>query len=95
MIVVADTSPLNYLIQIDCQSLLHTLYDRVLMPTAVLTELRDSNSPAVIKEWLLHLPEWVAVRSIAVAPDPTPRSWPRRTRSDSTLLGARRGPALD
>jgi predicted nucleic acid-binding protein len=32
MIVVADTSPLNYLIQIGCESLLPVLYTRVMIP---------------------------------------------------------------
>jgi uncharacterized protein len=40
IVVVADTSPLNYLIQIHCQDLLPALYERVLVPPAVITELR-------------------------------------------------------
>jgi len=32
MIVVADTSPLNYLIQIDCDSLLPQIYGLLLFP---------------------------------------------------------------
>ena len=39
--VVADTSPLNYLIQIDCQDVLQALYGSVLVPAAVLTELES------------------------------------------------------
>lgn len=42
MIVVADTSPLNYLIQIECDSLLRELYNRVVIPEAVLLELRHT-----------------------------------------------------
>jgi predicted nucleic acid-binding protein len=36
MIVVADTSPLNYLILIDQASLLNSLFGEVLIPNAVL-----------------------------------------------------------
>jgi predicted nucleic acid-binding protein len=39
MIVVADTGPLNYLIQIKCDSLLQSLFSRVIIPKTVLLEL--------------------------------------------------------
>lgn len=39
MIVVADTSPLNYLVLIGEADLLYRLYGRVLIPQAVLSEL--------------------------------------------------------
>jgi predicted nucleic acid-binding protein len=35
IVVVADTSPLNYLIQINCDHVLPTLYERVFVPSAV------------------------------------------------------------
>ena len=38
MIVVADSSPLNYLIQIQHDSLLQELYTRVFVPTAVIED---------------------------------------------------------
>jgi predicted nucleic acid-binding protein len=38
-IVVADTSPLNYLVQISCDFLLPSLYRRVIVPPSVLSEL--------------------------------------------------------
>ncbi len=38
MIVVADASPLNYLIQIDCDPLLARLFGRVFVPSAVMEE---------------------------------------------------------
>ena len=41
MIVIADTSPLNYLVLIDCVELLPGLYGRVIVPQAVFDELRD------------------------------------------------------
>jgi predicted nucleic acid-binding protein len=40
MIVVADTSPLNYLIQVECDTLLPRLYHRIVVPAGVLQELR-------------------------------------------------------
>jgi len=42
IVVVADTSPLNYLIQINCDQVLPALYERVFVPSAVVEELRTS-----------------------------------------------------
>jgi predicted nucleic acid-binding protein len=40
MIVVADTSPLNYLIRLGHPNVLHKIYGRVLVPHAVLIEMQ-------------------------------------------------------
>jgi len=39
MIVISDTSPLNYLILIDYQDVLPTLFGQIIIPQAVLNEL--------------------------------------------------------
>jgi len=69
MIVVADTSPLNYFLQIDCESLLPSLYQRVLVPPAVLEELAHPDAPKVVANWLLQLPGWIEVRRTAAPLD--------------------------
>ncbi|HLZ11770.1 MAG TPA: DUF3368 domain-containing protein [Candidatus Acidoferrum sp.] len=69
MIVVADTSPLNYFVQIGCQSVLSSLYQRVLVPPTVLAELAHPDAPKAIADWLLHLPVWIEVRRTAAPPD--------------------------
>jgi predicted nucleic acid-binding protein len=71
MIVVADTSPLNYLLQINCESALPALYKRIIIPSAVLAELAHPDSPKVVSSWLLQLPEWIEVRRTASQPDPS------------------------
>jgi predicted nucleic acid-binding protein len=71
MIVVADTSPLNYLLQINCESALSVLYKRIIIPSAVLVELTHPGTPAVVSSWLLHLPEWIEVLRTASPPDPS------------------------
>jgi uncharacterized protein len=48
MIVVADASPLNYLIQIDSDNLLHELFGRVLVPAAVMEELGHPRAPVMV-----------------------------------------------
>src|SRR6266568_874 len=69
MIVVADTSPLNYFVQIGCESVLSSLYQRVLIPPSVLDELGDAGAPKIVGEWLLDLPRWIEVRRTAAPPD--------------------------
>jgi predicted nucleic acid-binding protein len=46
MIVVADASPLNYLVLIEQIGLLPTLYGSVLIPEAVHRELQRPGTPA-------------------------------------------------
>ncbi len=41
IVVVADTSPLNYVIQINCEHVLPALYERIYVPTTVVEEARS------------------------------------------------------
>lgn len=49
MIVIADTSPLNYLILVDLTQILPDLFGQVLIPQAVLQELQSTSAPEVIR----------------------------------------------
>lgn len=69
MIVVADTSPLNYLIQIDCDSLLSQLFNRIVIPPAVMRELAHSRAPTVVRRWLASTPDWVEICPASSSPD--------------------------
>ncbi len=71
MIVVADASPLNYLIQIDCDPLLARLFGRVFVPSAVMEELRHPATPPAVASWLSHIPSWIEVRVVSARRDPT------------------------
>jgi predicted nucleic acid-binding protein len=68
IVVVADTSPLNYLVQIGCQEQLAALYERVLVPPAVMNELHHPRTPAAVRAWVEHLPAWVEIRAVQSAP---------------------------
>ena len=63
MLVVSDTSPINYLILIDCIDLLPRLFGRIVIPLTVLGELTEPDSPAVVKSWLSKPPDWLEARS--------------------------------
>jgi predicted nucleic acid-binding protein len=68
-VVVADTSPLNYLILIESIDLLARLYERIVIPVEVLNELTDDGAPRRVSEWAMKLPEWVEVRSTPLSND--------------------------
>lgn len=61
MVVVADTSPIHYLILIHQDTLFPTLYERVVIPPAVSGELLRSQTPAVVRQWLAHAPSWFTI----------------------------------
>ena len=63
MIVVADTSPILYLVLIDQISLLQSLYGKVIIPDAVTAELLAPASPTPVRSWISNAPEWIQVKS--------------------------------
>jgi predicted nucleic acid-binding protein len=63
MIVVADTSPINYLILIDKIAIIETLYTRILIPHAVHDELLSPKAPAPVREWAKNPPAWLELLS--------------------------------
>src|SRR5436190_20072691 len=69
-VVVADTSPLNYLVLIEAIDLLSQLYGRIIIPAEVLSELIREGAPRPVNEWAIKLPEWVEVRSSPPTSDP-------------------------
>lgn len=65
MIVVADSSPLHYLILLEQTELLRRLYENVLIPNAVASELRAAASPRMVSEWISDPPSWLSVVDVA------------------------------
>jgi predicted nucleic acid-binding protein len=63
-VVVADTSPVNYLVLIGEADVLRRLYGKVLIPSEVLAELSDSGTPPEVLEWIQTRPEWLEVRAV-------------------------------
>ena len=64
MIVVADAGPLHYLILIDHAELLRDLYDQVVVPDAVATELSSPSAPTVVRNWLSGHPAWLSIVTV-------------------------------
>ena len=73
MIVVSDTSPLNYLVLIKAIDVLPALFQHVYVPPSVIIELTRLKTPVVVREWGASPPTWLQI----VAPT---------TRLPSTIL---------
>ena len=56
MLVVADASPLHYVVLMQQDTLLPTLYERVVIPPAVQGELQRPHTPSVVRQWVAHPP---------------------------------------
>jgi predicted nucleic acid-binding protein len=63
MIVISDTSPINYLVLIEHIDVLPRLFDQVIIPQAVFEELNHERTPQSVREWVSALPEWAVVRA--------------------------------
>ncbi len=71
MMVVSDTSPFNYLVQIGHVDIRPRLFGTVLTPPAVIAELGHALSPESVRTWAGRPPEWLVVRR-ATASEPIP-----------------------
>lgn len=73
-LVVADTSPVRYLIQIGQIGLLAELFERVILPVAVAEELRHPSAPPAVREWALASPGWIDILEAPELDDPMLKS---------------------
>lgn len=62
MLVVADSSPINILIRIECTHVLPSLFGTVVIPPEVRQELTDARTPTAVRAWMTNLPSWLSVR---------------------------------
>jgi predicted nucleic acid-binding protein len=62
MIVVSDTSPLNYLVLIEVVEVLPAIFGRVAVPPAVIEELQAPGAPDAVMAWIAAPPRWLEVR---------------------------------
>jgi len=69
MFVVADTTPLNYLVLLRQIELLPALYERIVIPPVVFKELNHPKTPPAVSRWASHLPAWCSVRAPTSVPD--------------------------
>ena len=70
MLVVTDTSPINYLVLIGHIDVLPVLFERIVIPQAVVEELRDERTPDIVRQWIAAPPSWCATQSLQGVLDP-------------------------
>ncbi len=66
MIVVSDTSPINYLLLIDQIDLLPQLFQQIIIPDVVQDEMLDPSAPLVLQQWIANPPPWLVVQAVSV-----------------------------
>jgi predicted nucleic acid-binding protein len=69
MLVIADTSPISYLVLIGEQEILPVLFGRVFIPSTVFQELQATVAPPPVARWIAHYPNWLEIRATTHAPD--------------------------
>ena len=70
MIVVADASPLHYLVLIEQIVVLSPLYEQVMIPSAVCEALQRPRTPEVVRLWMAHPPPWLDMHPPQTENDP-------------------------
>lgn len=66
MIVVADTSPINYLLMIGQIDLLPRLFEQIIIPDVVRDEMRDLDGPRSLQQWIKQPPYWLTIQVVPV-----------------------------
>ena len=69
MIIVADTSPINYLVLIKEIEVLPRLYGKIVIPEAVREELLRPEAPEIVRIWTAQAPAWLETRTPASVAD--------------------------
>jgi predicted nucleic acid-binding protein len=63
VIVLSDTSPLNYLVLIGHVDVLPILFGEVVVPKGVSDELQRSGAPEAVRLWVASRPTWLVIRT--------------------------------
>lgn len=63
-IIISDTTPLRYLIEIEEVAILEKLFGKVIIPEKVAEELQHPKTPQKVKDWMQSCPHWLEVRRV-------------------------------
>jgi predicted nucleic acid-binding protein len=69
MIIVSNTSPINYLILIGHINLLPELFGAIIIPQAVYSELSDTSAPSPVQTWIATPPDWLKIQPVSQPSD--------------------------
>ncbi|BDC51414.1 hypothetical protein F183_A37300 [Bryobacterales bacterium F-183] len=70
LVVVADTSPIRYLVEIGHIELLPALFHTVSIPEEVVSELCGSGAPVAVRNWINAPPPWLTMHDSIPLHDP-------------------------
>lgn len=62
MALVADTTALRYLLEIEAVHVLPTMFGHVIIPPEVAVELQHPKTPAPVRLWMASPPSWLLRR---------------------------------
>jgi predicted nucleic acid-binding protein len=66
LLVIADTSPPRYLVEIGQIEILPKLFENILIPSPVYDELCHPSTSAAVRKWAQALPLWLEVLPVTV-----------------------------
>jgi predicted nucleic acid-binding protein len=61
-VIISDTTPLRYLIEIEAVHILESLFGKVIIPEKVAEELQRPKTPQKVKDWMEACPGWLEVK---------------------------------
>ena len=67
-LVIADTGPINYLVQIGHIELLPRMFESVALPIAVQAELSNFLAPLPVRRWITSPPAWLEIHDTTGLP---------------------------
>ncbi len=65
MIVLSDTTAINYLVLTGYIEILPALFNEIVIPTAVQAELLHARTPDIVRQWIGQPPAWCSIREPA------------------------------
>jgi predicted nucleic acid-binding protein len=81
--VVSNTSPLNYLVQIGGAHMIPALHGAVHVPQAVVDELSDAAAPDAVRAWVASPPSWLVIHADPIVQRP---EWAHIHRGESAAI---------
>src|ERR1043165_2033203 len=67
MMVVSDTTPIRYLVEIEEIASLRSLFGKIIISQRVFAELQGEKTPLKVKTWIQNCPEWLEVKQADVS----------------------------
>ena len=65
MIIISDTSPINYLLLIGQIDLLPSLFEQIIIPEVVRDEMLSLDAPLSLQQWIANPPFWLIVQTVS------------------------------